>query len=116
MTVDFERISAGHLLALKHVERQQKEGGLSLYSQQELNALRESYQYELGLFYIRTNRAGRAWYRLLKALLLAPNRRQVKMLLVASIPALGVKAIDWADYADNRLWQWRAQLRKTLVG
>ena len=64
----------------------------------------------------RTNRAGRAWYRLLKALLLAPNRRQVKMLLVASIPALGVKAIDWADYADNRLWQWRAQLRKTLVG
>jgi len=116
MTVDFERISAGHLLALKHVERQQKEGGLSLYSQQELNALRESYQYELGLFYMRTNRAGRAWYRLLKALLLAPNRRQVKMLLVASIPALGVKAPDWADYADNRLWQWRAQLRKTLVG
>ena len=115
MTADFERISAGHLLALEHVERHQKEHGLSLYSKHELNALRESYQYELGLFYMRTNRARRAWYHLLKALLLAPNRRQVKMLLVASIPALGVKAIDWADSADNRLWHWRAQLRKTLV-
>lgn len=116
MTGDFERIAVGHLLALEHVERHQKQHGLSLYSRHELNALRESYQYELGLFYMRSNRARRGWYHLLKALVLAPNRRQIKMLLVASIPALGAKAIDWVDSADNRLWRWRAQLRKTLVG
>jgi glycosyltransferase involved in cell wall biosynthesis len=116
MTANFERAATGHFLALDHVERYQGLHGISLYSRRELNALRECYHYELGLFYLRRNRAGRAWYQLMKALVLSPNRRQVKLLLVATIPALGASAMDWVTSANDRLWRWRTHLRKTLVG
>lgn len=116
MTADFERLAKGHLLAIDHVERYQAQHSLSLYSKRELNALREAYHYELGLQYVRTDQPRRAWQHLLKALLLAPNRRQVKLLLLATIPALGTNAMSRVDSADERLWRWRAQLRKTLVG
>ena len=116
MTADFERLAVGHLLAIDEVERYQKQHQLSLYSKRELNALRESYHYELGLFYVRQNRPRRAWSHLLKALVLAPNRRQVKLLLLATIPAWGSSAMSRAGSANERLWRWRAQLRKTFVG
>jgi glycosyltransferase involved in cell wall biosynthesis len=116
MTADFERLATGHLLAIDHVERYQAQHSLSLYSKSELNALREAYHYELGLQYVRKDQPRRAWQHLLKALLLAPNRRQVKLLLLATIPALGRNAMSHVDSADERLWRWRAQLRKTLVG
>jgi len=116
MTADFERLAVGHLLAIDEVERHQRAQQLSLYSKRELNALRESYHYELGLFYVRQNRSRRAWSHLLKALVLAPNRRQVKLLLLATIPAWGADAMSRAGSANERLWRWRAQLRKTFVG
>jgi glycosyltransferase involved in cell wall biosynthesis len=115
MTGNFERVSVGHLLAIKYVEQYQKQHRSSLYLKRDLNALRESYHYELGLFYMRTNRSPRAWYHLLKALVLAPNRRQVKLLLVATIPALGTRALSRVRSANDRLWRWRAHLRKTFV-
>ena len=116
MTADFERLAVGHLLAIDEVERYQKQHQLSLYSKRELNALRESYHYELGLLQVRQNRTRLAWSHLLKALVLAPNRRQVKLLLLATVPALGANAMSRVDSADQRIWRWRAQLRKTLVG
>ena len=116
MTGDFRRSAAGHLLAIDKVERYQKQQHYSLYSKHELNSLRESYCYELGLYFLRTNQLLKSWYYLLRALLLSSNRRQVKLLLVTTIPTLGTKALDFVTSADNRLWRWRAQLRKTLVG
>ena len=116
MTADFERLAVGHLLAIDEVERYQPCHRLSLYSKRELNALRESYHYELGLFYVCQNRSRRAWSHLLRALVLAPNRRQVKLLLLATIPAWGANAMSRAGSANERLWRWRAQLRKTFVG
>ena len=116
MTADFERLAVGHLLAIDEVERYQQAQQLSLYSKRELNTLRESYHYELGLLYVRKNRSRRAWSHLLKALVLAPNRRQVKLLLLATIPAWRANAMAPAGSANERLWRWRAQLRKTLVG
>lgn len=116
MTGNFEKAATGHFLALDHIERYQDLHGISLYSRRELNALRECYHYELGLFYLRGNRADRAWYQLMKALVLSPNRRQVKLLLVATIPALGSSAVDWVASANDCLWRWRTHLRKTLVG
>src|ERR1051325_358820 len=112
MTADFERLALGHLLAIEEVERYQKAHRRSLYSQRELNALRESYHYPLGLLYVRQNRSRRAWKHLLKALVLAPNRRQVKLLLLAAIPAWRASAVSRAGSANERLWRWRAQLRK----
>jgi len=116
MTCDFKRAAAGHLRALDHVERYQKQQGSSLYSKRELNALREAYHYELGLFYMRTKRLPRAWNHLLKALTLSSNRRQIKLLLMVALPALGSHALQWVKSADNRLWRWRAQLRKIFAG
>jgi glycosyltransferase involved in cell wall biosynthesis len=116
MTGDFRRLAAGHLLALDHVERYQRRHNLGLYSKRELNALRESYHYELGLSSLRSRRSRSAWYHILKALFLSANRRQVKLLLVATIPVLGPNAVDWVTSVNDRLWRWRAHLRKTLVG
>lgn len=116
MTGDCNRGATGHLLALDHVERYQQRYKLHLYSKQQLNSLREVYHYELGLSHIRAKRSRSAWSHLWKALLLSPDRRQVKLLLLATIPALGANAIDWVRSANDRLWRWRAQLRKALVG
>jgi glycosyltransferase involved in cell wall biosynthesis len=113
MTTDFERLANGHLLAIDEVADYQTQHGVSIYSKQELNELRESYQYEAGLFHLRAGRTRRAWSHLFKALLLAPNRRQVKLLLLATLP-WGASALPRVGRADDRLWRWRAQLRKTL--
>jgi glycosyltransferase involved in cell wall biosynthesis len=116
MTADFERLAVGHLCAIDEVERYQQRHQLALYSRRELDALRECYHYELGLLYVRQDRSRRAWNHLLKALVLAPNRRQVKLVLLATIPAWGANAMLLARSANERLWRWRAQLRKTFVG
>lgn len=116
MTCDFERMAGEHLFTIESVDRYQREQGLSLYSDRDLDALRESYHYELGLSHIRARRSASAWYHLLRALFLSPNRRQVKLLLTATIPVLGPNAMGWVTSANDRLWRWRAHLRKTLVG
>jgi glycosyltransferase involved in cell wall biosynthesis len=116
VTGDFERLAIGRLLAIEHVERHQQQRNLSLYSKRELNTLRESCHYELGLHYMRKDQPHRAWRHLLKALVLAPNRRQVKLLLLATIPASGTRAVARTRAANGCLWRWRTQLRKTFVG
>lgn len=116
MTCDAERIAKGHLLAIDCVEKYQKEHGITFYSRRDLNGLRESYHYELALSFVRSNRIVGAWYELMKAFVLSSNRRQVKLLLMAATPALRTRTIDWVKSADDRLWRWRAQLRKTFVG
>lgn len=116
MTRDFARIAFGHLLAIERVEHYQKQLGLRLYSKRELDALRESFHYEFGLHHLRQNKVLRAGYHFGKALLLSPQRRQPKLLLLAGLPVMKRGALDWAKSADARLWRWRAQLRRTFIG
>jgi len=116
MTADFGKAAKGHFFALDRVEEFQKRHNLAPYPQKELDELRESYHYELGLFFLRNNHPMKAWRHFWKALVLAPNRRQNKLLLVLAIPALGSRAIDWVGAANQHLWRWRAQVRKTLAG
>jgi glycosyltransferase involved in cell wall biosynthesis len=116
MTRDFERISTAHLRAIDMVDQYQKQFPAALYSQTDLDALREPYHYELGLFHARANRRAKAVRHLVKALFLSSNRRQVKLLLIAAVPAMGPDSVEWVDHADDHLWRVRAQLRKAIVG
>jgi glycosyltransferase involved in cell wall biosynthesis len=116
MTSDFERITKGRLMAINRIEEFQQQSGVRIYSANEFNALREPVHYELALHFLRSNRKLRAWQEVIRALALSSNRRQIKLLLLAASPALGARAIEWVGAVDNRLWHWRLQLRKTLVG
>ena len=116
ITRNFEILADAHFLAISHVEKYQEQNKIALYSKKDLDALRETFHYGVGLHLLRRNRVLRAWKHLLRALFLSSNRRQVKLLLVASVPPLGAGAIGWVTSMDNRLWRWRAQLRKAFVG
>lgn len=115
-TGNFEMLAYAHFVAIAHVEKYQELNRIALYSKKDLDALREIFHYSVGLHLLRRNRVLRAWQHLLKALFLSSNRRQVKLLLVASVPPMGVEAIGWVTSVNDRLWRWRAQLRKALVG
>jgi len=113
-TNDFDRVAAGHLLAIGRVDRYQEQHGLSLYSKRDLDQLRDSYHYELGLYQARSNNLRRAWHNFFKALLLSRHRRQRKLLLILAMPLGGQRAIDLTRSANDHLWRWRARLRRIV--
>ncbi|HEY8223912.1 MAG TPA: glycosyltransferase, partial [Pyrinomonadaceae bacterium] len=116
MTADVEKAAAGHFIALDYVEEYQRKHQLDFYSPRELQDLRESYHYELGLHYLRSNQTYRAVRELTKALLMSPNRRQAKLLLVGCAPFFRGRTIEWSRTADERLWRWRSRLRRLAFG
>jgi ADP-heptose:LPS heptosyltransferase len=112
LTCNFARIGSAHLGVIGSVERYQKQTGRDIYSRRQLNQLRETYHYEIGLELVRAGRAWRACRELITASFLASNRRQSKLLLILLVPILRGRAIDVARVADDKLWQLRASLRK----
>ena len=113
MTADIEKAVKGHFIALDYVENFQRKHQLNFYSCHDLKALRETYHYELGLHFLRSNRAFRAYANLVRSLVLSTRRRQAKLLLLLAVPFLRGRAIEWARSADRSLWQWRSWLRRS---
>ena len=114
ITIDFEKIAVSHLRTIDYIEEYQSSRGRSLYSKRELNQLRESYRYELGLYKLRKNRVLAASHDMVRAILLSSNRLQVKLLAAAMMPFLRTSTPKWAISANNHLWRWRARVSQGI--
>jgi len=110
LTTKFQGMAAARWRAIDHVEKHQQTTGRTFYSPTELNLLRESYHYQLGLQFIRFGEIRQAGRELTRAFVLASNRRQTKLLLIAMLPFLRTRTIEAARATDTRLWQLRARL------
>lgn len=105
------------VMALQRIKERLRGRNWQPYSQQEVREAEEVSRYNLALHLLRENRNQAAWKHLFKAWRLSSRRRQPKtLLLFTSMIVKGPKAIEWAQKANRRLWNYRAALRRVFLG